>query len=389
MAAYQIPSDMIDEILVRLPVKTLLCFKSVCKDWYTLINSSLFTQLHLNKSLVFNSRHNRTLVYTETDSLCVVDGIYQPLKTVKVYWPKDIIRNREDLRAVGSCNGLVCLYVTGLAINWKVSRFLICNPSTRTFKFKPTFPFLELKCLEHWDLSFGFGYDGAHDDYKIVVTRKHWEKSVRVLYIYSFKADLWKCATHTLDEGSYGNGRQKLNKSEVYAYNMLHYIVYSVMDAFNRNPNYRIARFDLSTEIWRNDLNFPGGVTRSTYVMLGVWDDCLYVRLGLSYCSPHNVWVMKGYGDGDSWSIKYNIPEDFWDCTLVSPTKERPSRLLFACGYPNYGLPQLLWYDPYANTTEAFEVEEWSSRSSLHHCNLCIASLVSIPGTSFNPGPTP
>ncbi|XP_074302821.1 F-box/kelch-repeat protein At3g23880-like [Silene latifolia] len=258
MAAYRIPSDVIVEILVCLPVKSLLRFKSVCKDWYTLINSSLFIQLHLNKSLVFNYRHNHTLFYINDDSFCVVDDNYRLLKPIKVYWPKDIISDREFLRTVGSCHGLVCLRVAhGLTYDWKGSCFLICNPSTQTFKFKPNFPFSELKSFTRGELSYGFGYDGKHDDYKIVVTRKIWEDSVRDVYVYSFKADSWKCATHTPAGGSSGSYCQEQYIMSEFANknNMLYYFVYSPVDDENDNiPNCSIACFDLSTETWKDDL---------------------------------------------------------------------------------------------------------------------------------------
>ncbi|XP_074302816.1 F-box/kelch-repeat protein At3g23880-like [Silene latifolia] len=258
MAAYRIPFDVVVEILVCLPVKTILPFKSVCKDWCNLINSPLFIQLHLNKSLLFNFGHNRTLFYANDDSLCVVDDIYRPSKLIKLYWPKDIIRNCEYLYTVGSCNGLVCLRVTSSKyIDTDVLCFLICNPSTRTFKFKPNFRFTNLTRWEINRLTYGFGYDGRHDDYKIVTCNYLEDRVQDDVYIYSFKADSWKCTSHTLAESSIKICCPKLNKSVVCANNMLHYLVYSLMDDYNTDTNYRIARFDLSSETWRDDLSFP------------------------------------------------------------------------------------------------------------------------------------
>ncbi|XP_074302846.1 F-box/kelch-repeat protein At3g23880-like [Silene latifolia] len=403
MAAYRIPSDLMAEILVRLPVRSLLRFKSVCKDWYTLINSSLFIQLHLNKSLLFNFRHNHTLFYTAYDSLCVVDDIYGPSKPIKLYWPTniDIIRNSVDnirsclddvcVDAVGSCNGLVCLCVSGGGFfSLNVMCFLICNPSTRTFKFKPNLPFSKFNCSENEKLSCGFGYDGEHDDYKIVVTHTYFKKNVRDndVYIYSFKADLWKCATHTPAEGSTRSYDLKVDNKVVCANNMLHYIVSSHVN-YNNDSNCKIARFDLSSETWKdNDLSFPAVVDRGwTYFELGVLDDCLYLCLeeknGL-----HNVWVMKGYRDEDySWSIKYNIPGNFHNLALFSPLKEGPLRLLFVYrdfDYRDRTTHRVLWYNPQDATTETFKLklEQLSLYSLLR---LCItSSLVTIPGSSFD-----
>ncbi|XP_074302812.1 F-box/kelch-repeat protein At3g23880-like [Silene latifolia] len=406
MAAYRIPSDVIAEILVCLPVRSLLRFKSVCKDWYTLINSSLFIQLHLNKSLVFNYRHNHTLFYTDYDSLCVVDDIYRPSKPIKVYyWPKDIIRNGLDdvhVDAIGSCNGLVCLCVTRDDALYcsSILCFLICNPSTRTFKFKPTLPFSEFNCPENEDLSCGFGYDGEHDDYKFVITHTYFKKNVRDndVYIYSIKADLWKCATHTPAKGSTWSYFLKVEDRVVYANNMLHYIAYSLVDDYNNDLIYLIARFDMSSETWKDDLSFPAGVEGWKYIELEVLDDCLYLCLEERH-GLHNVWVMKGYRDDDySWSIMCKdlsvyclgtwSPRGSHNLTLFAPLKEGTLRLLFV--YTDFdcrggtSTHRVLWYNPHDATTETFKLnlEQLSSNSLLR---LCItSSLVTIPGSSFD-----
>ncbi|XP_074302800.1 F-box protein CPR1-like [Silene latifolia] len=386
MAAYQIPSDVIFEILVCLPVKTLLRFKSVCKDWYTLINSSFFRQLHLSKSLVSNSWQNRALFYAELDSLCVIDDVNCPLEPVKLYWPKYIIKDPYYLFTVGSCNGLVCLCLTepGPTCFTKVWCFLICNPSTRTFKCKPNAPFFEKKKhLKFIDLSYGFGYDGEHDDYKIVITPRVWKESVRDdVYIYSCKDDLWKHATTPIPAQLLSETFRHRRTNIPFANNMLHYRASRNLGEFN-GPNFVIARLDLSSETWRDDLSFPVAVNSLTDVTFGVLDGCFYVRVVDRVADySQNVWMMKSYGDEDSWSKKYsNIPGKFY--RFVGPSKERSGRLLIMDCY--LGAYNLIWYDPQDDTTEAFELKTNPRNSRVQ---LCIASLVSIPGRSFNPRTT-
>ncbi|CAL5336658.1 unnamed protein product [Camellia sinensis] len=43
-----IPNELIIEILVRLPVQSLLRFTSVCKSWHSLITNPSFITKHLN-----------------------------------------------------------------------------------------------------------------------------------------------------------------------------------------------------------------------------------------------------------------------------------------------------------------------------------------------------
>ena len=42
-----LPVELVVEILSRLPVKSLLLFKSVCKSWKTLISDPKFAQTHI------------------------------------------------------------------------------------------------------------------------------------------------------------------------------------------------------------------------------------------------------------------------------------------------------------------------------------------------------
>ncbi|KAI3943210.1 hypothetical protein MKX01_027508, partial [Papaver californicum] len=46
------PIDVIFQILIRLPIQSLLRFKSVCTSWYALIQSPHFIQSHATATTV-------------------------------------------------------------------------------------------------------------------------------------------------------------------------------------------------------------------------------------------------------------------------------------------------------------------------------------------------
>ncbi|XP_074284048.1 F-box/kelch-repeat protein At2g43270-like [Silene latifolia] len=120
----ELPHDLISEmILTRLPIKSILRFRSVSKLWYSTLSSSLFAFAHLkfpNPSL--------------TESLLIRNGKRFQIMSYKngeidlVNVEVDFDVGDENMDLVGTCNGLVCLGSSSgrLSIIW--------NPITREFR---------------------------------------------------------------------------------------------------------------------------------------------------------------------------------------------------------------------------------------------------------------
>ncbi|XP_074281646.1 putative F-box protein At5g62660 isoform X2 [Silene latifolia] len=153
----ELPHDLISEmILTRLPIKSILRFKSVSKLWYSTLSSSLFAFAHFkfpNPSL--------------TESLLIRNGKRFQIMSYKngeidlVNVEVDFDVGDENMDLVGTCNGLVCLGSSSgrLSIIW--------NPITREFRKyldSENSDFFLRRCSAYW----GFGYDSTADDYKIV-----------------------------------------------------------------------------------------------------------------------------------------------------------------------------------------------------------------------------
>ncbi|KAK7839379.1 putative f-box protein [Quercus suber] len=86
--------DLIAEILIRLPVKSVVRFLCVSKEWYSLITSSYFIKMHLKFSIETN--RDRTLILNEEDfapashyiSAVQFSSKYNRFgKTVEIYQP--------------------------------------------------------------------------------------------------------------------------------------------------------------------------------------------------------------------------------------------------------------------------------------------------------------
>ncbi|KAK2967842.1 hypothetical protein RJ640_001784 [Escallonia rubra] len=57
MASEKLPEDVVREILLMLPVKSLLRCKSICKSWYTLITMPSFISAHFNCNIALKRSH--------------------------------------------------------------------------------------------------------------------------------------------------------------------------------------------------------------------------------------------------------------------------------------------------------------------------------------------
>ncbi|KAL3627361.1 hypothetical protein CASFOL_028724 [Castilleja foliolosa] len=134
-AIAELPEELIAVILSKLPVKSLLQFKCVCKSWYSLIKSPNFIDIHLNNSI----NHNCIQINTPFSNSY---GFYN---------------------ISGPCNGLICMTKNS-------DQILIINPATREFRslFVPQNSY-------HFD-TVAFGFDPNSGEYKVVMIGLHYDQ---------------------------------------------------------------------------------------------------------------------------------------------------------------------------------------------------------------------
>ncbi|KAL7081647.1 hypothetical protein ACP275_14G051700 [Erythranthe tilingii] len=249
-----LPQEIIEEILYKLPVKTLFRFKCVSKRWRSLISSKKFAQHHLKKSrtnlsrqkliilnsdvinrsfrscslqtLIENSNvatfdHHRMDLHTadripmssrsitsfsdERDEHYNLRRLYNPTTHYPMMAATMMTSARKTrrrfsnyprcdflLEVLGSCNGL-------LLVSVDVRNLILWNPTTRQAKnISPpenrSRYFYSDDFIDGGSFVYGLGYDESTEDYKVVCFFVEYEKphNTTTTMIYSSRANSWK-----------------------------------------------------------------------------------------------------------------------------------------------------------------------------------------------------
>lgn len=151
-----LPCEIFFNIFLRLPVKSILRCKYVCKSWGQLICDPYFLRMHLS----LNQSQKLLLKSFPHDSFYSVDC--EETHDVAVQEKKIPLKSPNSIRILCSCNGLVCVGV--LRDQIFLVELILWNPTTGDYK---TLPDVQLSDHDRIE-TVGFGYDSSTDDYKLV-----------------------------------------------------------------------------------------------------------------------------------------------------------------------------------------------------------------------------
>ncbi|CAH1444715.1 unnamed protein product [Lactuca virosa] len=125
-----LPVPVMSDILSRLPVKTIIQCKCVCKKWLDLVSDSYFANLHLSRSPASLMIHHSSeineragiLKWVELENKVNHHNLqHDPAMSLDLNLAP--IFQDAQILVVGSVNGLLCLW-NGL----NSDNYFICNP---------------------------------------------------------------------------------------------------------------------------------------------------------------------------------------------------------------------------------------------------------------------
>ncbi|XP_050222074.1 F-box/kelch-repeat protein At3g06240-like [Mercurialis annua] len=172
-----LPEEVVLQILSRLPVKSILKFRCVCKLWNCIVKNPHFISAFSsnNHNHYFFLRHSYA---SYQDSRLRFDNKHLD-HYLRLYPPSD---KAKIISVVASSNGLVCL--SGAS-----QKFILWNPSIRKSLMVPesTFP----RSCPNSKTVLGFGFDSRTNDYKLLMAR-FLVHSISEVFLYSLNSNSWK-----------------------------------------------------------------------------------------------------------------------------------------------------------------------------------------------------
>ncbi|KAI9108831.1 hypothetical protein K1719_020136 [Acacia pycnantha] len=176
-----LPHKIISNILKRLPVKSLIRFQCVCKDWKNLIQNPSFIADHLEHATHQNP--SLLLEYIEINipsrwRLNLLDCGMQVRGVQNNYL--------RSASIVGSCNGLLCLEIHEFNRSPSLS---LWNPATTAVRHVPR---TRTGISDFDDCVTGFGFSPIVNDYKIVRTYAGFYNEFTQVEVFSLNRGTWK-----------------------------------------------------------------------------------------------------------------------------------------------------------------------------------------------------
>ncbi|KAL3813341.1 hypothetical protein ACJIZ3_014609 [Penstemon smallii] len=312
--------DVILEILLRLPVKTLSRFKCVCKLWYTLIESPRF----INQHFVHESNRERLLVRHFKPDNKYAYALYLD-ENLREYEEPDHLQMPFTVGALlGPLNGIFCV----VSIYKEMG---LLNPATRQFRPIPfPYPVIPQHLITYNEL-LGLGMDPVSGNYKVVSLRYFWDEKIDyphyqgLVSVYNLSTDSWRHFEST-----------DLINASISAYKSLCNTflngVYYWLSEFDENM--AILAFDMSNEEFR-EIEVPGFMKSKDGELALFGDSIALLTCDLDKTDKLvDIWVMEKEG---CWTKNFTIGpfQDIrWPCGLWNNSElllETGSLLLSLC----------------------------------------------------------
>ncbi|XP_008235755.1 PREDICTED: F-box/kelch-repeat protein At3g23880-like [Prunus mume] len=402
----RLPEEIFDEILLRLPSKSVGRCSAVCKSWNSLVNTFICYHTRDHTRYQSNNHHDEAqLLFLQFhNSLRIINrgpyALHRDNSACNLYTklPNPFVacnklptclrgaKQVEDVTVVGTCNGLVCLVAGDDEIHFAAS---LWNPCIRKLVALPKPGLAVYKAIDQ--VRYGFGYDSCTDDYKVLrcVNHKYIRHSTCQVEIWSLARGSWKslssAADHVILPANFHPGQLFNRSGVVFVNGALHWLQLARNWKVNK-MDYLVASFDMASELF-GETTVPEALQKKLYSKPGrrEWFISRYresIAL-VKICKGRDrwigcrveIWVMAEYGVAASWVNLCTVQlQDVWLMPLIykdcGPIGFRTSGEVVLVG----GNGRSMLLDPESEQVSEFEIDE--SNNHLKFMDYFVESLV-------------
>ncbi|XP_068344261.1 F-box protein CPR1-like [Pyrus communis] len=315
----EFPPELIFEILLRLPPEDLLRCSCVSKSWNATIHDKSFIKSHLQRSIQTNSFGSLLVsasVYHDGSELkfsnIYNDGTIERAMGIGQSPLQDVEGRNPFPYTLVSSNGIICIRTETPD---RVEEIVLWNPSIHKFKKIPSPTFEQPPSSDTLHCRYGFGYDSANDDYKLLGIARflvNWDMNIVVhqYQIYSLKSNSWR-KTKNMPRDELHFALSEI----VFSNGALSWQAYNVLD-----KKFYVVTFELASEKYHWFPNPPVDRDGDFWSLEVLGDSLCAVRW-----RTRDGWIMKEHG---SWTLLYSIARAnvfnpwFWKPVMLSKNGE-------------------------------------------------------------------
>lgn len=306
-----LPHEVALDIISRLPIKSLIQSRFVCKSWQNLSLDPQLVRLHLSRALKGNPYFIFHCDFPIKNLLYFVEfsGIHDDDNQEKIRKIDPPFSDAmPEFTVIGSCNGILCLENSLFD-----DSLYLYNPFTRDYKELP-----KTIVFQEQEVMYGFGFHPISNQYKLIKIvyfakkfdlEKKSYRNIRININRCVESDVQVFCLGSNRWRSIGKAAYQLDRKStaILLNGRLHWT--TNYGRFSGSPSRIVVSLDLFDERFRE---VPGpelsNRTSKRHYHIAVLGGCLCVAVPLAAdFGTLDIWIMKEYDRKESWVKEIRI----------------------------------------------------------------------------------
>ncbi|CAL4968232.1 unnamed protein product [Urochloa decumbens] len=312
-----LPDELMTEVLLRLPIKSILRCRAVCRAWAATLSSYEFCSLHMahgDAAHAASARRPKLLLVAPATAACDATAVCscspQPqcpgggANLTTVTFTLDDLRGDFVGGVAAQCRGLALLH------DAVAPAYYVVNAATRAVTRLPP-------CQDVLFSSAGLGFDARAREYKVMRllrNPKDPDVSCQVYTLGGKHGDRWRPAAGRIPSSFSGTAHRAVrvaamrNLPPVLAHGSLHWLIDGSCPSIDLAAS--IITYSVTEETFGWVQSPPCGTVGAHLVEL---DGCLCMVRDLRHGSSPDcssaieIWKLQDYATGDYWSLDTHI----------------------------------------------------------------------------------